>query len=187
MTREEAIKTLKENCCAMCAYCSKDMDSCDIRSCDNKDAIKVLEQESCEDAIKYFNNIYELSRTLGVPYSFIADEIKEIEKALKALPQESCNDAISRQATIDEVSRIMLDRPLDGYEDGQLILKTIQGMPPVTPAEKIGKWVTVNKSFKVTIYKCSECGRIVRDDTGYDVIKDYPYCHCGAKMGGDAE
>lgn len=51
MTREEAIKTLKENYCAMCAYGSQDMDSCDIRSCDNKDAIKALEQESCEDCI----------------------------------------------------------------------------------------------------------------------------------------
>ena len=44
MTRGEAIKTLKENYCAMCAYGSQDMDSCDIRSCDNKDAIKALEQ-----------------------------------------------------------------------------------------------------------------------------------------------
>lgn len=47
MSKDEAIKTLKENCCAMCAYCSKDMDSCDISGCDNKDAIKVLEQEPC--------------------------------------------------------------------------------------------------------------------------------------------
>lgn len=45
MTREEAINTLKENCCAICAYGSQDMDSCDIRSCDNRDAIKALEQE----------------------------------------------------------------------------------------------------------------------------------------------
>lgn len=45
MTREEAIKTLKENYCAMCAYGSQDMDSCDIRSCDNRDAIKALENQ----------------------------------------------------------------------------------------------------------------------------------------------
>lgn len=44
MTREEAIKALKENYCAMCAYGSQNMDSCDIRSCDNRDAIKALEQ-----------------------------------------------------------------------------------------------------------------------------------------------
>lgn len=47
---------------------------------------------------------------------------------------------------------------------------------------KIGKWITVNKGLMVTSYKCSECGRIVKDDTGYDVIKDYPFCHCGVKM-----
>ena len=51
MTREEAYKTLKENLCAMCAYGSQNMESCDIRSCDNRDAIKALEQEPCEDAI----------------------------------------------------------------------------------------------------------------------------------------
>ena len=45
MTREEAIKTLKENYCAMCAYGSQSMMSCDIRGCDNMDAIKALEQE----------------------------------------------------------------------------------------------------------------------------------------------
>ena len=51
MTKDEAIKTLKDNYCAMCAYGSQNMDSCDIRSCDNKDAIKILEQEPCEDAV----------------------------------------------------------------------------------------------------------------------------------------
>jgi tRNA G26 N,N-dimethylase Trm1 len=45
MTREEAYKTIKENLCAMCAYGSQCMESCDIRGCDNRDAIKALEQE----------------------------------------------------------------------------------------------------------------------------------------------
>lgn len=51
MTTEEAIKTLKENCCAMCAYGSQYMDSCDIRGCDNRDAIKALKREPCEDCV----------------------------------------------------------------------------------------------------------------------------------------
>jgi hypothetical protein len=50
MTTEEAIKTLKENMCAQCAYGS-DMENCDISYCDNRDAIKALEQEPCDDAI----------------------------------------------------------------------------------------------------------------------------------------
>lgn len=58
MTREEAYKTLKENLCAMCAYGSQNMESCDIRSCDNRDAIKALEQEPqtfkwCTDCREY--------------------------------------------------------------------------------------------------------------------------------------
>lgn len=92
MKREEAIKTLKENCCAMCAYCSKDMDSCDICSCDNKDAIEVLEQEPCTDAIKYFTTIYELSQTLGVPYDFVDEQIKKAITALKVLPPVTPTD-----------------------------------------------------------------------------------------------
>lgn len=45
ISREQAYKTIKENLCAMCAYSSRCMESCDIRSCDNRDAMKVLEQE----------------------------------------------------------------------------------------------------------------------------------------------
>lgn len=47
---------------------------------------------------------------------------------------------------------------------------------------KKGKWIMKYKGSAVTSYKCSECGRTVRDDTGYDVSKDYPFCHCGADM-----
>ena len=45
MTREEAIKTLEENSCSLCAYGSKNMESCDIKYCDNREAIKVLKQD----------------------------------------------------------------------------------------------------------------------------------------------
>ena len=52
---------------------------------------------------------------------------------------------------------------------------------------KKGKWHVFSKGLKLTIYECSECGRIVKDDTGYDVSKDYPFCHCGADMTEDSE
>ena len=51
MTDKEAIKTLKENVCAICAYGSQNMELCDIRGCDNRDAIKALELEYCGEAI----------------------------------------------------------------------------------------------------------------------------------------
>ena len=58
-----------------------------------------------------------------------------------------------------------------------------QDRPTFTGEErKHGKWIVKDKGIHVTDYVCSECGRTVRDDTGYDVTVDYPYCHCGAEM-----
>ena len=56
--------------------------------------------------------------------------------------------------------------------------------PTIEPERKTGKWIEEQRGIKVTLYKCSECGRTVMDDTGYDVAKDYPFCHCGAEMNG---
>ncbi len=56
--------------------------------------------------------------------------------------------------------------------------------PTIDPERKMGKWIEEQRGIKVTQYRCSECGRLVRDDTGYDVAKDYPFCHCGADMRG---
>ena len=56
---------------------------------------------------------------------------------------------------------------------------------PTIEERKTGKWIISNTNSKVTTYKCSECGRIVHEDTGYDVSKDYPYCHCGSDMRGE--
>jgi hypothetical protein len=50
-TLNEAIKTLKENLCGSRAYGSQNMESCDIRGCDNRDAIKVIEKNLCDSCI----------------------------------------------------------------------------------------------------------------------------------------
>lgn len=47
-----------------------------------------------------------------------------------------------------------------------------------------GERIETQRGIHVTDYKCSCCGRTVRDDTGYDVASDYPFCHCGADMRG---
>lgn len=49
-------------------------------------------------------------------------------------------------------------------------------------AERVGKWMAQERGIHTTKYRCSECGRVVWDDTGYDVCIDYPYCNCGARM-----
>ena len=55
-------------------------------------------------------------------------------------------------------------------------------MPSELSEQKNGKWIPI-LSYNNT-YKCSECGRLLTNITNgkNSVIKDYPYCHCGAKM-----
>lgn len=103
----------------------------------------------------------------------------DIERAVICGVQEPCEDAISRILKRMWDCRGKNTTNIDKVKMEQIIRDEL---PPVKPTEKVGHWITVNKGLKVTSYKCSECGRTVRDDTDYDVIKDYPYCHCGAKM-----
>lgn len=76
MTKEEAYKTIKENLCAMCAYGSQCMESCDIRSCDNRDAIKALEQEPSKG---------EKTNETDKEIHGVREELKAIEKELHNL------------------------------------------------------------------------------------------------------
>lgn len=72
----------------------------------------------------------------------------------------------------------------DGFKNAFCAL--VNGEPTVK-VQKTGHWIVKEKGLKVTIYECSECKRHVMDDTGYDVVKDYPYCHCGARMVGEKD
>lgn len=80
-----------------------------------------------------------------------------------------------------------LERQIYGKESWGFALRCIREVQdaPTIEERKTGKWIISNTNSKVTTYKCSECGRIVHDDTGYDVSKDYPYCHCGADLRGE--
>ena len=55
---------------------------------------------------------------------------------------------------------------------------------PIVDAEPVkhGHWIIIDDVEKF-LAKCSECGRV--EDTR--LIKDYPYCHCGAKMDGGVD
>lgn len=59
-------------------------------------------------------------------------------------------------------------------------------MSTIKPADVVpvrhGTWLPI-VSYNNT-YKCSECGRLLVNITdGLKMVaKNYPYCHCGAKM-----
>lgn len=149
-----------------------------------------------DDASGYTRSLNEEIRTsYAKEYEKRSAKCRQFAEWLKdykrLLDQEPC-DAISRQAAKAKIKSICNKYRL-AYEEG---VNKIQGksgsgydfghafddLPPVYPKQKTGRWITVAKGLIVTSYKCSECGRTVGDDTGYDVTKDYPYCHCGAKM-----
>ena len=82
MTRKEILYHLQENLCATCSYAS-DMESCDIRKCDNKDLIKALSSEQCEDAVSR-----EAALKAFKPYGISQDAWESCDtfKRLNALP-----------------------------------------------------------------------------------------------------
>lgn len=43
MTKNEAFKIIKEYQCMTCPYDAHNIDECDIRGCDYRDAVKVIE------------------------------------------------------------------------------------------------------------------------------------------------
>lgn len=59
--------------------------------------------------------------------------------------------------------------------------------PTIEPERKAGEWVEIGLINHT--YKCSVCGRLLVDitDGKNNVAKNYPYCHCGAYMGGNED
>lgn len=68
------------------------------------------------------------------------------------------------------------------------LYQIIRYMPPAQPEQRTGKWIKITKGAMREKYMCSACGRTIEEDgiEGLVPIK-YPFCHCGAKMEGDAE
>lgn len=128
-------------------------------------------------------------------------------------PVNTDGDTISRSALKERVNRT-IDYAIDEFDKGynigiQKAVELIDNAPTVeTYTEEDmkrtikdnfdlgyeiaknkyerpkGEWIETQRGIHVTDYMCSCCGRIVRDDTGYDVASDYPFCNCGADMRG---
>ena len=172
MTREEAVKILKEDGCGYCTWQSTNPYECENKKCEVKEAfdmaISALEQEpicpsagvDCEDCPAY----------------------------------EPCEDAISRQAVLDLIEHYNSDglgSVFYGYEHGVKFADAVNKLPSVRPQEQTGKWEKIVKEHKcyarddtytTTEYHCSECGSepFVNEDGFYEFSN---YCpNCGAKM-----
>ncbi len=223
MTKLEAVKMLKAKLECMTRDVSGSDDDCNRKLCgechlnyekgnmrEQKEylqmAIEALEQEPCENAIRYFNIIQDLSQTCGLPYSFVDEKIKEIVKALKALSKEPCKKATidknywkgfnngirtekfreskQQKPCADTISRQAALSTQYKIDDSATLstrdvvnVDDIKDLPPVKPAEKVGHWINP------TTMQC------MKEQVFYycSVCGNYAdankYCpYCGAKM-----
>ena len=118
-------------------------------------------------------------------YTNATEYLRNRIKAIKTAEQEPTakenlvvGDCISRQAVLDLINA---DWKYEGLET------EINTLPSIQPKPKTGHWIPKyivdDCNGVVTWYECSECGRSIDETiTEEFMLKNYPYCHCGAKM-----
>lgn len=108
-----------------------------------------------------------------------AEDYSEVEEIIKALEQQPCDDAVSRKA-VDELSKELVHTTRDKADFLCNFWEGLQKLPPVTPQQKYGKWISLENRFDLgDRVKCSECGQVFV--VGDDVSRNY--CpNCGARM-----
>lgn len=109
---------------------------------------------------------------------------QEHKLVLELLHQEPCEDAVSREAAL---------KAIEGKEYKFQVYEAIEKLPSVTPKQRTGKWIFNDNQGVQAVgyltYHCSECEREISSKYHgkISLLKEYPYCHCGAKMEGESE
>ena len=206
MTREEAIKILKEDGCGFCTWQSTNPYECENEDCKVKEAFNM--------AIQALNSLEEVYAK-GYDDGFVQAEVNYEND--KALSQEPCDDkrlfikiyadyepsvvaekvyqicdedefpeVVSRlnaylEPCDDAISREWLMRKATErfYTTNYFnhITAMIEEAPSVT--QKSGRWI----NDKDDMPTCSECGYIPQYDRAIDDYEYSNYCpRCGAKM-----
>ena len=108
--------------------------------------------------------------------------------------QQPCEDCISREEVQDLISRWLSDYLLDETREAlETINYKVGDMSPVKPERPKGKWILNDiqcvQAVGYLTYYCSECGREISSKYHgkISLLKEYPYCHCGAEMSGGGE
>lgn len=113
------------------------------------------------------------------------EALKEVINDLFRTGEYDCNSvlkAIDNAPTVEEVSVIEFKEPLPMVK-AQKIVKALS-------KRQQGEWVYheepdySTEDDCIVYYQCSVCGRRIYSSTVN--VKDYPFCHCGAKMKGGA-
>ena len=118
--------------------------------------------------------------------------------------QNDRNDVISRQAAIEAIKEDKIDltnpnvvavfKATGDFEKVETQVMTcdrhieiLKELPSAQPERIKGHWIEITLSNHT--YKCSVCGRLLANitDGKNNVVKNYPYCHCGADMRGEQD
>lgn len=111
-----------------------------------------------EEAIKELSYIID-----EMPSMECADWIEAISMGIKALNQEPCADAISRQAVLE-----IAKSSKSNWIDNSVLFKRVNELPPVTPAEKVGRWISnAEDDLKISEYTCSNCKGLSDEDSDF--------------------
>lgn len=189
MTNEEVIEQLKDISRSFSeTYFGKWREALDI-------AIQALEQQPCEDTevIKVSKGAVKARQGRFVIYDveWLKKNFYATEEKIYGQPKQPCEDCISRAEVQDLISRWLSDYLLDETRE---VLETINykvgDMPSITPQRPKGKWIlNDNQGIQAVgylTYHCSECGREISSKYHgkISLLKEYPFCHCGAEMSG---
>lgn len=176
MKREKALAELKERV-ACAKYVNEEYaDMVDVNALEV--AIEALKAEPCEDCISREDALMALTGE----WTELTDEvIHRFIKRVKNLPPMvlpkpiECDDCVSRQAVEDAIYDYSRSCDVNYAQ----IMKYIEKIPSVTPAEKVGHWIMhIDDLFPTeSTMECNRCHE------HQPITIDDNYCpNCGAKM-----
>ncbi len=184
-SKEEIIKKVKTKMCKDCGVYlggGKCSDNCSITK-----IIRVLEQEPCEDCISRQTVIDTIESWLSCDDYNEAERhiMRAMQSVLYDLPPvnpQPCEGCISR-AYIEPIIEELENICVNGDEHVLDLLADIKNAPSVTPQQKVGRWIYVDKAKEHA--RCSKC-----DYGDVDLFdgKPHNYCpNCGAWITGAQE
>lgn len=138
-------------------------------------------QEPCTDAISRQAAIDACLNGWNKDYKEIVEEIRALPPVTATEKVEFCDDCVSRQTVINRIANTCFWLSADNWNE---LIKCINSISPVTPAEKVGQWEWVRYEGFIGNWHCSECRIIIPhmpEETDNTPI--YKWCPmCGAKM-----
>lgn len=134
-----------------------------------------------DEAIKRYTDNAEYERTHDNLQGCI--DFRQLAEWLRELKKYRVKDAISRQTVLD-VLKDKWNMFSDANDAMQESIDTIEALTPVTPQQRIGKWIKSRDSYGNNHFTCPFCEHDIA--TKYAGTWEDNYCsNCGAFLGGD--